>query len=282
MLQGNVDVVGNVARTTNHLKKFLSHQSGVKIQHAQNSDPRQLIELTKESCKLRTMFGSQIHAIGTRVLRNKDELGRAGLYQLFRLTENHFGGATDERTLDPGYCAVGTSLRAPISYLEVGIGTAPTQKAWRLERPHGIQVDRSLDSWRWNLLQQALPERSLVHRVYSHDGVQSWMSLQDSLPPQLWIAPYRHNSYNMPFSPQALDGIECLVTLITSHSQEATGVNDNNIGVLRLGTDQSRWFCRNDLPKHHLAVSQVLCTPETDHADSRPTVYALANHTRGS
>src|SRR5450756_2792460 len=82
MLQGNVDVVGNVARTTNHLKKFLSHQSGVKIQHAQNSDPRQLIELTKESCKLRTMFGSQIHAIGTRVLRNKDELGRAGLYQL--------------------------------------------------------------------------------------------------------------------------------------------------------------------------------------------------------
>src|SRR5450756_3228424 len=146
MLQGNVDIVDNVARTTNHLKEFLGHQSGVEIQHAQNSDTRQLIELAKESCKLRTMFGTQIHAIGTRVLRNKDELGRAGLYQLFRLTENHFGGATDERTLDPGYCAVGTSLRAPISYLEVGIGAAPTQKAWRLERPHGIQVDRLLDS----------------------------------------------------------------------------------------------------------------------------------------
>jgi hypothetical protein len=81
------------------------------------------------------------------------------------------------------------------------------------------------------------------------------MSLQDLLPPQLWIAPYRHNSYNVPFSLQALDGIECLISLIASRSQEATRVNDNNISVLRLDTDQSRWFCRNDLPKHRLAVS---------------------------
>src|SRR5664280_1795044 len=280
MLQGNVDVVSNVARTTNHLKDFLSHQSGVEIQHPQNSDPRQLIEITKESCKLWTMFGSQIHAIGTCVLRNKDEFSRTSLYQLFRLTQNRVGGATNERPLDPGYCTVGTPLRAPIRYLEVGIGTAPTQKAWRLERPHGIQVDRSLDSWRWNLLQQTLPERFLVHRVYSHDGVQSWMSLQDLLPPQLCIAPYRHNSYNMPFSLQVLHGIERLVSLITSHSQEATRVNDDNISILRLGTNQSRWFCRHDLPKHCLAVSQVLCAPEADHTNSRPTVYAPVNHTR--
>jgi hypothetical protein len=146
MLQGNIDVVDNVPRTTDHLKEFLSHQGGVEIQHAQNSDTRKLIELTKESCKLRTMFGSQVHAIGTRILRNKNELRRTGLYQLFRLTENHFGGATDERPLDPGYCAVGTPLRTPICYLEVGIGAAPTQKTWRLKRPHGIQVDRLLDS----------------------------------------------------------------------------------------------------------------------------------------
>jgi hypothetical protein len=86
----------------------------------------------------------------------------------------------------------------------------------------------------------------------------------------------------MPFSAQALDSIECLVSLITSRFQEATRVYDNNIGILGLGTHLSRWFCGNDLPKHGLTVSQVLCTPETDHTDSRPTVYVLANHTQGS
>src|SRR5450756_1789782 len=83
MLQGNVDVVGNVARTTNHLKEFLGHQSGVEVQHAPNSDTWQLIEFAKESYKLRAMFRSQIHAIGTRVLRNKDDLGRSSLYEMF-------------------------------------------------------------------------------------------------------------------------------------------------------------------------------------------------------
>src|SRR5450756_206574 len=146
MLQGNVDIVDNVARTTNHLKEFLGHQSGVEIQHAQNSDTRQLIELAKESCKLRAMFRSQIHAIGTRVLRNKDDLGRPSLYKMFCLTQNRVGGTTDERPLDSGYRAVGTPLRAPIRYLEVGIGAAPAQKTGRLERPYSIQVDRLLDS----------------------------------------------------------------------------------------------------------------------------------------
>src|SRR5450830_1125948 len=178
MLQGNVDVVGNVARTANHLKEFLSHQCRVEIQRPQNSDTRQLIEFAKESCKLRAMFGRQVHAVGTRVLRNKDELGRASLYQLFCLTENCVGGATDERPLDPGYCAVGTPLRTPIRYLEVGIGATPAQKAWCLERPHGIRVDRLLNICSWNLLQQALPERSLIHRVHAHNAVQSRMSLQ--------------------------------------------------------------------------------------------------------
>ena len=86
----------------------------------------------------------------------------------------------------------------------------------------------------------------------------------------------------MSFSPQPLDGFKRLVSLITSRSQEATRVDDNNIGFLRLATDQSRWFCSNDLPEHYLAVSQVLRASEADDADSRPTVYALANHTRGS
>lgn len=108
------------------------------------------------------------------------------------------------------------------------------------------------------------------------------MSLQDLLPPQLRITAYRYNSYNVPFSLQKLDGIECLVSLITSRFQETTRVYDNNIGILGLGTHQSGWFCRNDLAQHCLAVSQVLCTPETDNADSRPTVYALVNHTQGS
>ena len=108
------------------------------------------------------------------------------------------------------------------------------------------------------------------------------MSLQDLLPPQLWIAPYCHNSDNMPFSSQPLDGFKCVVSLITSRSQEATCVDDNNISVLRLATDQSRWFCSNDLPEHYLAVSKVLCTSEADDADSRPTVYAPVNHTRRS
>ena len=108
------------------------------------------------------------------------------------------------------------------------------------------------------------------------------MSLQDLLPPQLRITAYRHNSYNMPFSLQVLDSIKCLVSLITSRFHEATRVYDNNIGILGLGTHQNGWFCGDDLPKHGLSVSQVLCAPEADYADSRPTVYAPANHTQGS
>ncbi len=86
----------------------------------------------------------------------------------------------------------------------------------------------------------------------------------------------------MPFCVQALDSIKSLVGFITSRFQETARVYDHNIGILRIGTHESGWFCSDDLPKHGLAVSQVLCAPQADHADSRPTVYSLANHTQES